>query len=123
MLLSYSSDSEAFGLTGSRDGKEHKMKGLSKRNSITGGLFFVGLGILVLTGWWWPGIAVVLGLALASGLALRGYHVLGLAAAVFLVSFPFVVSTDIAPAIFGSMTLVGLATAALANSCNPSSWA
>ncbi len=39
---------------------------------IGNGIFFVGLGLLFLTGWWWPGImlvfaASVLGRALAAG--------------------------------------------------------
>ena len=39
------------------------------RNGITGGLILVGIGVLALTGWWWPGIMVVLGIAIGSGLA------------------------------------------------------
>ena len=39
---------------------------------IGNGIFFVGLGLLFLTGWWWPGIMLVfvvsaLGRALAAG--------------------------------------------------------
>lgn len=41
-------------------------------SSITGGVFLVGLGMLVLTGWWWPGIMLVIGLASAAELARRG---------------------------------------------------
>ena len=41
-------------------------------SSIAGGVFLVGLGMLVLTGWWWPGIMLVLGLAAAAELARRG---------------------------------------------------
>ena len=40
--------------------------------SVTGGVFLVGLGMLVLTGWWWPGIMLVIGLASAADLARRG---------------------------------------------------
>ena len=41
-------------------------------SSIAGGVFLVGLGMLVLTGWWWPGIMLVIGLASAAELARRG---------------------------------------------------
>ena len=34
-----------------------------KADAIGGAIFFVGLGILLLTGWWWPGIIVVIGLS------------------------------------------------------------
>ena len=40
--------------------------------SITGGVFLVGLGMLVLTGWWWPGIMLVIGLASAAEMARCG---------------------------------------------------
>ena len=43
-----------------------------KASQIGNGIFFVGLGLLFLTGWWWPGImlvfaASVLGRVLAAG--------------------------------------------------------
>jgi hypothetical protein len=41
-------------------------------SSITGGVFLAGLGMLILTGWWWPGIMLVIGLASAAELARRG---------------------------------------------------
>jgi hypothetical protein len=40
--------------------------------SISGGVFLIGLGMLVLTGWWWPGIMLVIGLAGAAELARQG---------------------------------------------------
>ncbi|HNP70899.1 MAG TPA: hypothetical protein PKK15_07320 [Kouleothrix sp.] len=40
--------------------------------SIAGGVFLVGLGMLALTGWWWPGIMLVIGAASAAELARRG---------------------------------------------------
>jgi hypothetical protein len=41
-------------------------------SSITGGVLLAGLGMLVLTGWWWPGIMLVISLASAAELAHRG---------------------------------------------------
>ena len=47
-------------------------EGSGKASQIGNGIFFVGLGLLFLTGWWWPGIMLVfaasaLGRALAAG--------------------------------------------------------
>lgn len=40
-----------------------------RSEQITGGVFFIGLAVLGLTGFWWPGILVVLGVtSIASGL-------------------------------------------------------
>ncbi|MBX0330936.1 hypothetical protein K2Z83_25080 [Oscillochloris sp. ZM17-4] len=41
--------------------------------SIAGGVFLIGLGMLALTGWWWPGIMLVVGLAGAAELARQGH--------------------------------------------------
>ncbi|NNJ13286.1 hypothetical protein EKD04_023460 [Chloroflexales bacterium ZM16-3] len=41
--------------------------------SIAGGVFLIGLGMLALTGWWWPGIMLVIGLAGAAELARQGH--------------------------------------------------
>src|SRR5438105_36902 len=49
--------------------------------SIIGGVFLVGLGMLILTCWWWPGSMLVIGLASAAELARRGH--LAAAAATF----------------------------------------
>lgn len=48
----------------------------SKASQIGNGILFIGLGLLFLTGWWWPGIilviaASVLGRSLASGQSLK----------------------------------------------------
>ncbi len=40
--------------------------------SISGGVLLIGLGMLLITNWWWPGIMLVIGLASASELARRG---------------------------------------------------
>ena len=54
-------------------------------NPITGGLLLIGIGVLALTGWWWPGIMVVLGIAVGAGLVFRGRYLLGaIIAALFL---------------------------------------
>jgi hypothetical protein len=54
-----------------------------ERSGVAGGLILIGIGVLLVTGWWWPGIMVVLGVALAaerwlSGRTREGIVVLGI---------------------------------------------
>ncbi|HSO04353.1 MAG TPA: hypothetical protein VLQ92_07730 [Candidatus Limnocylindrales bacterium] len=54
-----------------------------ERSGVAGGLILIGVGVLLLTGWWWPGIMVVIGVALAaerwlSGSAREAIMVLGI---------------------------------------------
>ena len=60
------------------------------RDGITGGLLLIGLGVLLFTGSWWPGIMVVLGIAIGAGLVFRGRYLAGavLAAIFFCDSAP-----------------------------------
>ena len=83
-------------------------------NGITGGLLLIGLGVLALTGWWWPGIMVVLGIAIGSGLAFRGRYAAAVVAAVVFFSIPLLVGLPIPWQIFGPMILIGLGVIALA---------
>src|SRR5689334_13663132 len=59
-----------------------------RSSSITGGVFLVGLGLLVLTGWWWPGIMLVIGLASAAELARRGQMAAAVATFVSFAAIP-----------------------------------
>ena len=43
-----------------------------ERSGVAGGLILIGIGILLITGWWWPGIMVVIGVALAADRWLSG---------------------------------------------------
>lgn len=36
------------------------------RSGVAGGLILIGVGVLLVTGWWWPGIMVVIGVAMAA---------------------------------------------------------
>ncbi len=77
---------------------------------ITGGLFLIGLGILLFTGWWWPGIMVALGIAVGAGLAFRGQFASAIIAAAIFFSIPFVVdnASKIPLQTYGPMVLIGL---------------
>ena len=41
-------------------------------SGISGGIFLISLGVLLLTGWWWPGIMVAIGLSAGAELIFRG---------------------------------------------------
>jgi hypothetical protein len=43
-----------------------------ERSGVAGGLILVGIGVLLITGWWWPGIMVVIGVAVAAERWLSG---------------------------------------------------
>ena len=43
-----------------------------ERSGVAGGLILIGIGILLMTGWWWPGVMVVIGVALATERWLSG---------------------------------------------------
>ena len=83
------------------------------RNPITAGLLLIGLGVLALTGWWWPGIMVVLGIAIGSGLVFRGRYLAGAVVAAIFFAIPLLTDANIPWAIFGSMVLIGVGAVVL----------
>jgi hypothetical protein len=43
---------------------------MARWGGVSGGLFLIGIAVLAVTGWWWPGILVLIGLtSLVTGLA------------------------------------------------------
>ena len=89
------------------------MNGERTRNGITGGLLLIGIGILLLTGWWWPGIMVVLGIAVGAGLVLRGRYLLGAIIAALFFAVPLLAEANIPWAIYGPMILIGIGAVVL----------
>ncbi len=79
-----------------------------QHNPIAAGLLLIGLGVLALTGWWWPGIMVVLGIAIGAGLVFRGRYLAGAAMAALFFAIPLLVESDIPWQIFGPMVLIGI---------------
>ncbi len=79
-----------------------------KISKISGAVFFIGLGILLVTGWWWPGIIVVIAVSsiLTSLLANKAKDALvsliifGAIVALSLTSIPFGV-------ILGTLIIIG----------------
>lgn len=78
------------------------------KSGIAGGIFLIGMGILILTGSRWPGLMFVIGLALAADRAFRGNYVQALTAFAVCSAIAVVSSTDIPWNIFGPFILISL---------------
>jgi hypothetical protein len=83
-----------------------------RASSISGGIFLIGLGVLLITGWWWPGILLVIGLSGGAELIFRGQIARGIGTIAFFSAIPIVIaiiqSTDISWAIVGPFILIVL---------------
>ena len=69
-------------------------RGSSMGGGITGGLFLIGLAVLALTGWWWPGILVLIGITSLAGSLLSGQLWLGLQGALWMFGIALIVITN-----------------------------
>ena len=43
-----------------------------RASAVSGGIFLICLGVLLITGWWWPGIMFAIGLSGGAELIFRG---------------------------------------------------
>lgn len=89
---------------------------MNRRNrtpSVSGGVFLIGLGILFYTGWWWPGILLVIGLASSAELILRGKYLAALTTFGFFAAIPLFVSTNIPWQIMGPFILIAMGASAI----------
>lgn len=81
-------------------------------SAVSGGIFLISLGILIFTGWWWPGIMFAIGLSSGAELVFRGKTSKGIGTLIFFCAIPLVVwivnETAIPWSIVGPMILVGL---------------
>jgi len=72
----------------------------------------IGLGVLLFTGWWWPGIMVVLGLSTGAELIFRGKIARGIGSLVFFWAIAAIViivqATSVPWSIVGPLILVGI---------------
>jgi hypothetical protein len=77
-------------------------------SGITGGLFLIGLGVIWLADWWWPGIMVVLGIAAGSGLVFRGRYTPGIVVMAIFFGIPILTEAQIPWDLFAPMVLIGV---------------
>lgn len=87
-------------------------------NAIAGGLFLISLGVLLVTGWWWPGIMIAIGLSIGAGLIFRGKTLAGVGTLVFFCGIALAVElvrrTDISGVVIGAFILIGIGIIILA---------
>jgi hypothetical protein len=83
-------------------------------NGITGGLFLIGLGVIWFADWWWPGIMVVLGVAIGSGLAFRAKYTQALVVMVIFFGIPLLTEAKIPWNLFAPFVLIGIGVLILA---------
>ncbi|MBC8507765.1 MAG: hypothetical protein H8D34_23100 [Chloroflexi bacterium] len=88
--------------------KEKRRKG----DAISGGILLIGLGVLLFTGWWWPGIMFVVGLSSGAGLIFRGKTAQGVGTLALLWSIPIgiwiIQEAEIHWSLVGPMILIGV---------------
>ena len=88
--------------------KEKRRKG----DAISGGILLIGLGVLLFTGWWWPGIMFVVGLSSGAGLIFRGKAAQGIGTLALLWSIPIgiwiIQKAEIPWLLVGPMILIGV---------------
>jgi hypothetical protein len=83
------------------------------KSGIAGGIFLIGLGILIMTGFWWPGIMFVIGLAIGADRAFRGKYIQGLTAFAFFSAIPILSAVDIPWNIFGPFIFISIGAVVL----------
>jgi len=90
-------------------GKDRKKR---QGSAISGGIFLISLGVLIITDWWWPGIMFALGLSGGAELIFRGKIWRGIGTIAFFSAIPLVVwvveETDIPWGLVGPFILIGL---------------
>jgi hypothetical protein len=84
----------------------------SQASAVSGGIFLIGLGVLIFTGWWWPGILVVIGLSGGAELIFRGKVGQGISTLAFFCAIPIVLwiiqRAHIPWAVAGPLVLIGI---------------
>ncbi len=90
-------------------------------STVSGGVFLIGLGVLAYSGWWWPGIMFIMGLAASAELILRGKYLQALLALGFFTAVPLLVAVSIPWRIVGPLTLIALGAAAIIRSISQQS--
>lgn len=87
---------------------------MNTKSGIAGGIFLIGLGILIMTGYWWPGIMFVIGLALGADRAFRGNYMQALTVFAVCAAIGLISATNVPWNIFGPFILISLGVVVLA---------
>jgi hypothetical protein len=90
------------------------MKTQNRKSGIAGGIFLIGIGMLILTGSWWPGIIFVIGLAIGAERVFHGNYMQALTAAAVCFAIGLLSAADIPWNVFGPFILVALGAVVLA---------
>jgi len=81
-------------------------------SAISGGIFLISLGVLLYTGWWWPGIMFAIGLSGGAELIFRGKTMRGIGTLAFFCAIPIAVwiiqKGDIPWSLVGPLVLIGV---------------
>jgi hypothetical protein len=78
------------------------------KSGIAGGIFLIGLGILIVTGGWYPGVLFVLGLAIGADRAFRGNYAQAVTALAACFAIGLLSAVEIPWRIFAPFILISL---------------
>ena len=88
------------------------------KSTASGRIMLIGIGMLILTGWWWPGIMVVIGCAVVAERYIHGQVAQALSALVVCLAIPVAVAItqhlDVPWHLVGPFILIALGIMALA---------
>ena len=81
-------------------------------DAISGGIFLISLGVLLFTGWWWPGIMIAIGISSGASLIYRGKIWQGIGSLIFFcgiaVAVEFIRTIDVSGVTIGAFILIGI---------------
>lgn len=83
-----------------------------RASAVSGGIFLISLGVLLFTGWWWPGIMFAIGLSAGAELVFRGKTFRGIGTLAFFCAIPIAIwiiqETEIPWSLVGPLVLIGV---------------
>src|SRR5664279_3416720 len=63
-----------------------------RRTGVSGALIIIGIGLLIVTGWWWPGIMIVLGIAIGAERLYQGRYLAAATVTALFIAIPLAIS-------------------------------
>lgn len=83
-----------------------------RASTISGGIFLISLGVLLFTGWWWPGIMFAIGLSAGAELVFRGKFLRGIGTLIFFCAIPIIIwiiqEVNVPWEVVGPLVLIGV---------------